>query len=154
MKYSYSYPFPVGTLHIVQKGESIIRISFRQDLTAVSKETNLIRETARQLDAYFNGTRTTFDIPLQPEGTPFQQKIWALLQKIPYGKTMTYKQLATLSGNANACRAVGMANNRNPIMIVIPCHRVIGADGSLTGYAGGLEVKQFLLQLEKAVPAR
>lgn len=149
MKYSYPYHSPVGTLHITQTGEFVTGLSFHPAPDARCRETALIRETARQLEAYFNGSRTTFDIPLRPEGTPFQQKIWGLLQKIPYGQTITYKQLATLAGNSKACRAAGMANNRNPVMIVIPCHRVIGSDGSLTGYAGGLPVKQQLLQLEQ-----
>ncbi len=105
-------------------------------------------EAARQLEAYFAGKRKQFDLPLNPTGTAFQQAVWRGLQTIPYGETRSYRQVAQLVGNAGASRAVGMANNKNPILIVIPCHRVIGSDGALVGYAGGLEVKKKLLALE------
>ena len=98
--------------------------------------------------AYLSGERRTFDLPLAPEGTAFQKAVWAELEKIPYGETRSYGQIAAQVGNAKACRAVGMANHRNPIPIFIPCHRVIGADGSLTGYGGGLDCKKVLLRLE------
>lgn len=150
MKYSYSYPAPIGTLYIVQTDDFITGISLRPAQDIRYEETALIRKTAAQLEEYFNGERTVFDLPLRPEGTPFQQKIWNLLQAIPYGETISYKQLAIRAGNPKACRAAGMANHRNPLIIVVPCHRVIGTNGSLTGYAGGLEVKQYLLQLEKS----
>jgi methylated-DNA-[protein]-cysteine S-methyltransferase len=103
---------------------------------------------AAQLDAYFAGQLTEFDLPLAPAGTPFQRQVWAALQQIPYGTTVSYGELADKLGKPNASRAVGLANGRNPIAIVIPCHRVIGADGSLTGYGGGLDRKRFLLDLE------
>jgi methylated-DNA-[protein]-cysteine S-methyltransferase len=103
---------------------------------------------AAQLDAYFERRRFAFDLPLRPEGTPFQLKVWAALKTIPYGKTMTYKEIALQIGNLAAIRAVGRANGSNPIPIIIPCHRVIGADGSLTGFGGGLPLKQALLKLE------
>ncbi len=103
---------------------------------------------ARQLAEYFAGHRTAFDLPLRPAGTQFQRRVWAALQTIPYGQTWSYGQLADAIGNASASRAVGLANGRNPIAVVIPCHRVIGSDGSLTGYGGGLDRKRYLLGLE------
>lgn len=106
-------------------------------------------KAADQLAEYFAGRRKEFDLPLNPEGTDFQRKIWNALQKIPFGETRSYKQLAEMAGSGKACRAVGGANNKNPLPVFIPCHRVIGADGSLVGYGGGLKIKQFLLELEK-----
>jgi methylated-DNA-[protein]-cysteine S-methyltransferase len=105
---------------------------------------------ARQLAGYFAGQRTEFDLPLAPAGTDFQRRVWAALQTIPYGQTWSYAQLAEKIGRASAVRAVGMANGKNPISLVIPCHRVIGSDGSLTGYGGGLDRKRFLLDLESS----
>jgi methylated-DNA-[protein]-cysteine S-methyltransferase len=101
-----------------------------------------------QLAEYFSGVRQDFDVPLELRGTDFQQQIWAELRRIPFGETTTYRRLAERIGNPNAVRAVGMANGRNPISIIVPCHRVIGANGKLTGYGGGLERKRFLLGLE------
>lgn len=118
---------------------------------AVSELTPLLAETVRQLDEYFAGKRHDFDLPLAPQGTPFQQKVWAALRQIPYGTTASYGQIAATMGNPKASRAVGMANNRNPIAIIIPCHRVIGSDGSLVGYGGGLPIKKQLLELEGAL---
>lgn len=109
-------------------------------------------QTRAQLDEYFAGDRRTFDLPLSPRGTPFQRDVWRALQRIPYGETISYAALATGIGKPTATRAVGAANGRNPLPIVVPCHRVIGADGSLTGFGGGLPIKQFLLALEGAVP--
>src|SRR5690606_32152543 len=103
----------------------------------------------RQLDAYFRGTLRTFDLPLAPQGTPFQQTVWEALRHIPYGQTVSYGELARRVGRPAAVRAVGLANGSNPIAIVIPCHRVIGANGTLTGYGGGLPTKQALLALER-----
>jgi methylated-DNA-[protein]-cysteine S-methyltransferase len=103
---------------------------------------------ADQLAAYFAGQLTEFDLPLAPAGTQFQQAVWAALRQIPYGETWSYGQLASKIGNPAAVRAIGLANGRNPIAVVVPCHRVIGADGSLTGYGGGLDRKRFLLDLE------
>ena len=111
----------------------------------------VLDEAARQLDAYFSGELTDFDLPLSMAGTEFQRRVWDCLRSIPYGDTWTYGQVAEKVGNSRAFRAVGMANNRNPIAIIVPCHRVIGADGSLTGYGGGLQRKQMLLDLEAAV---
>ena len=108
----------------------------------------MIVQARMQLDGYFAGTRTDFDLPVEPEGTNFQRVVWRALQEIPYGTTINYGTLARRIGNANASRAVGAANGRNPISIVIPCHRVIGARGDLTGYAGGMARKEALLRLE------
>lgn len=106
-----------------------------------------------QLGDYFAGHRRIFDLPLEPEGTPFQRRIWASLRAIPYGQTRSYAELARAIGNPAAIRAVAMANARNPISVIVPCHRVIGSDGRLTGYAGGLARKRFLLDLEAATAA-
>lgn len=111
-------------------------------------ETPLFREAKNQLDAYFAGRLKMFSLPLAPAGTEFRQKVWKLLQEIPYGTTRTYGEIAASAGDPKACRAVGMANNRNPLPILIPCHRVVGANGSLVGYGGGLDIKLRLLQLE------
>jgi methylated-DNA-[protein]-cysteine S-methyltransferase len=110
----------------------------------------ILREATRQLDEYFAGQRRSFDLPIRQAGTPFQQKVWAELQKIPYGERISYKELAARTGNSRACRAAGSANGRNHLFIVVPCHRVICSDGSLGGFAYGPEVKNFLLALEKA----
>jgi methylated-DNA-[protein]-cysteine S-methyltransferase len=110
----------------------------------------MLRVAADQLAAYFAGERTDFDLPLSPSGTPFQLSVWRALLSIPYGETISYRELARRIGNAKAVRAVGAANGRNPIPIIVPCHRVIGADGSLTGYGGGLPRKRLLLELEGA----
>ena len=108
-----------------------------------------MEEAARQLQEYFAGCRREFSLPLAPRGTEFQRQVWHALEGIPYGETRTYGEIARAIGKPKACRAVGMANHRNPLSILVPCHRVVGADGSLTGYGGGLEAKQFLLELEK-----
>jgi len=115
-----------------------------------ASDTPLLKATRAQLEEYFVGRRQHFDLPLAPRGTEFQQRVWAALRTIPHGLTASYADIARTLGDAKAVRAVGMANARNPIAIVVPCHRVIGADGSLTGYAGGLERKRALLALEGA----
>ena len=130
----------------------IIRLNSHPDQLPPQEELNatpLLKEAFRQLDEYLDGKRQGFDLPLAPQGTPFQQKVWQALQTIPYGETRSYKQIAEQIGNPLGCRAVGMANNKNPIGIIIPCHRVIGANGKLVGYAGGLDLKTQLLNLEK-----
>ena len=111
-------------------------------------ETELIKRAKKQLFEYFEGKRKNFDLPLLKEGTPFQISVWSALEKIPYGETRSYKDIAIAINNPKAVRSVGMANNRNKIAIFIPCHRVIGADGKLVGYGGGLHIKRFLLELE------
>lgn len=122
-------------------------------LDSIHDETAATREAARQLREYFNGERTVFDLTLAPEGTPFQMRVWKSLSEIPYARVRSYKDIAIAVGNVKAVRAVGMANHRNPISFIIPCHRVIGANGSLVGYGGGLELKQWLLDLERQVEA-
>lgn len=112
--------------------------------------TELTERASSELAEYLDGTRKSFDLPILLKGTPFQKKVWMALCSIPYGETRSYKDIAVQIGIKNAFRAVGMANNRNPLMIIVPCHRVIGSDGSLTGYACGLEIKRELLSLEKS----
>jgi methylated-DNA-[protein]-cysteine S-methyltransferase len=134
-----------GLKHLIfLKGEKKVGIP---DGWIENKE--FFREAARQLEAYFSGRLESFDLKLAPEGTDFQKSVWKALCEIPYGETRTYKEIAVSIGKPRAYRAVGLANNRNPIAIIIPCHRVIGSDGKLTGYASGLDVKEFLLKLEK-----
>lgn len=115
------------------------------------REVEPFKAAADQLDAYFAGELTRFDVPLAPRGSEFQQRVWAALQEIPYGRTESYGELAERIGSPGGARAVGLANGKNPIGIIIPCHRVVGADGSLTGYGGGLDRKKQLLDLELAV---
>lgn len=139
-----------GTLAIAADNTSITMLAFNSDRNSDLEvvETPLIRRAFIQLNEYFAGERQVFDLPLNPQGTEFQKKVWKALQGIPLGETRSYKQIAEAVGNPKACRAVGMANNRNPIAIIIPCHRVVGASGKLVGYAGGLDIKQKLLALE------
>lgn len=137
---------PVGRMYLASDGENITELRFGS--CESEKPDAVLMKAKAQLAEYFAGKRKSFDLPLKPEGTPFQQSVWRALREIPYGETATYGQIAERIGNRKACRAVGMANNRNPIAIIIPCHRVIGAGGSLTGYAGGLDKKEFLLELE------
>lgn len=112
----------------------------------------VLRDTSLQVQEYYAGTRQDFDLPLAPQGTDFQRKVWQALQDIPFGETRSYAGLAGMIRQPTASRAVGLANGRNPIAVIIPCHRVIGADGSLTGYAGGLRIKKALLEIENALP--
>lgn len=139
---------PLGPLTLSAGPEGLSAVAFgdRGSGTACP----LLEQAAAELAAYFAGQLRTFTVPLAPMGTDFQQRVWAALREIPYGGTATYGEIAARVGNPRACRAVGQANNRNPIPILIPCHRVIGAGGQLTGYAGGLDVKQKLLALERA----
>ncbi len=137
---------PVGKMYLVSDGENITELKFG---TRKNDSPDSVLLNARaELEEYFAGERKNFSVPLRPAGTPFQQSVWKALREIPYGDTASYGEIAKRIGNEKACRAVGMANNRNPIAIIIPCHRVIGAGGSLTGYAGGLDKKEFLLGLE------
>jgi len=151
MNYAYYYDTKIGKIGIVENGTSITHVEFREiGLKDINiNETPLIKEAFKQLSEYLNGERKIFDLPLDPLGTVFQMKVWKALQEIPYGATCSYKNIAEKIGNVKACRAVGMANNRNPISIIIPCHRVIGANGKLVGYGGGLDIKERLLNMEK-----
>jgi len=150
MKYVFYYEFPLKGIYIAQQDDIITDVAFRPVLGATKKETPLISQAAEMLREYFEGSRKSFDgLPIFAKGTPFQKKAWDALLTIPYGQTRSYKEQAEIIGNIKACRAVGTANGRNPISIIIPCHRVIGADKSLTGYGGGLELKEALLKLER-----
>ncbi len=150
MKSYSTYLSPVGRLIVAADGGGITDLRFGQvPAGAVERTTPLLETAIRQLDEYFAGRRREFDLPLNPSGTEFQRRVWGELLKIPYGQTRTYGQIAAAAGNPRASRAVGMANNRNPIAVIVPCHRVVGADGTLTGYAGGLGNKETLLRLEE-----
>ena len=151
MIYYYFYETIIGYLTISADEQGITDVSFgkRNPVHAVCEETPVIKQAVSELQEYFEGRRREFTVPLHPQGTDFQLRVWQVLRTIPYGKTWSYKQVATAAGNPNASRAVGMANNRNPIAIIIPCHRVIGANGRLVGYAGGLDVKEKLLEIEQ-----
>ena len=142
----------IGKLLIAGDAQTVRRIGFPNNNAPepgwIDESTGPLESTARQLQEYFNGRRTSFDLPVAPEGTAFQRKVWLALQDIPYGETISYGDLARRVGNPKASRAVGAANGQNPIPIVIPCHRVIGANGKLTGFGGGLPVKEALLELE------
>lgn len=144
---------PVGHLVLTSDGSALTGVLFDADVDPSWSTTPcaVLDRTAEQLGEYFAGARTDFDLPLAPAGTPFQRSTWLALREIPYAETINYGQLALRVGNPKAARAVGLANGRNPISIVVPCHRVIGADGSLTGYGGGLDRKRLLLDLERRV---
>ncbi|WP_130862760.1 methylated-DNA--[protein]-cysteine S-methyltransferase [Bacilliculturomica massiliensis] len=168
MRYHFSYDSEIGKICLMEENGAITHMHFLaptdefrretadrrtaemmiEDMTE-ERETDLIKKAWTELQEYLAGTRKDFDIPLAPRGTEFQKKVWKALLEIPYGETRTYKDIAERCGNAKACRAVGMANNRNPISVFIPCHRVVGANGKLVGYGGGLSVKEKLLELEK-----
>lgn len=155
MLYTLYHPSPVGLLRLEADGTGLCGVALQGDAElGEASPCPLLAEAAAQLDEYFAGGRRAFTLPLSLHGTPFQRRVWAALCQIPYGETGSYGQVAAAVGSPKACRAVGMANNRNPVMIVVPCHRVIGADGSLVGYGGGLAVKRALLALEaQAGPA-
>ena len=142
---------PIGLLTLQADEAAVTAIRFGAD--GAQDASPLLDAAEAQLREYFAGTRRTFDLPLAPRGTDFQLGVWQALRAIPFGETWSYAQLATRIGNASAMRAVGAANGRNPIPIIVPCHRVIGADGSLTGFGGGLPAKMFLLRLEGALPS-
>ncbi len=146
---------PVGPLTLQADEEGLRRVDFGQHapISAAAPEHPVLQAAVEQLNAYFRGERTTFDLPLAPVGTEFQSEVWHALQLIPCGEVRSYAEIAREIGRPRACRAVGMANNRNPISIIIPCHRVVGANGLLTGYGGGLDTKIRLLELEQ-VPLR
>lgn len=156
---STTYDSPVGTLTLVGGPVGLRAVLWSDDRAARAglRRTALVpgaapalAATARQLDEYFAGTRTTFDLPLDLQGTPFQLAAWRALAAIPYGETRTYAQQAAAIGTPAAVRAVGAANGRNPLSIVLPCHRVVGSDGGLRGFGGGLEAKEWLLRFERA----
>ena len=147
----FYYDTPIGRVGIEDDGDFITYVHFGEVKRpeALIRETPLIIKAAMELDEYFKGERDIFDLPLKLEGTEFQKKVWESLRRIPSGETRSYKQIAVEVGNPLAARAVGMANNKNKIPLFIPCHRVIGANGKLVGFEGGLEIKEKLLALEK-----
>ncbi len=150
MNAMFFYHSSLGKVSIIENGLAITEICFSDAAAdAVLKETALLKKAVDQLTEYLDGKRRVFNLPLSLNGTPFQLKVWEALQNIPYGCTKSYGQVAQAIGNKKAGRAVGMANNKNPIAIVVPCHRVIGFDGKLVGYGGGLDKKAYLLELEK-----
>ncbi len=148
----WRYDSPLGIYTVAEDGEGICALFFEERPGKekwTMRETPLLKRAAAQMAEYFSGARRSFDLPLSLKGTPFQMADWAALREIPYGQTRCYQQIAEQLGNPKACRAVGMANNRNPVAVIIPCHRVLGKGGKLVGYAGGLSVKQGLLALEQ-----
>lgn len=155
MKNNMVYGFfdaPIGRLTICADDAHITGLYFGEVITenVVPGDTNgLIKRACDELREYFDGKRKAFDLPLKPEGTDFQKAVWSALCMVPYGETRSYKDIALAVGNEKATRAVGMANNKNPISIIIPCHRIIGSGGKLVGYGGGLDIKEKLLDLER-----
>ena len=155
MKYIKYVETKLGKIGIVEENSKIVKVIIdngnnrnSKDKNVEEKDTKLLLEAKKQLEEYFEGKRKVFDLPLEQEGTEFQKKVWNALEEIPYGETRTYKEVAKMVGNEKASRAVGMANNKNNIPIIIPCHRVIGSNGKLVGYALGLDMKKYLLDLE------
>lgn len=143
------YHSSFGNMELSYEEGGVISLRMAEEGTKGEAPEGLALTVFRELDEYFQGRRKTFDFPCRTHGTAFQEKVWAALREIPYGETRSYRDIAEAIGHPKAYRAVGMANNANPLFIIIPCHRVIGADGSLTGYGGGLPMKKALLMLEK-----
>ena len=141
---------PIGWLRLTANEHALERIDFSEEPGTTATRSEILQEAVRQLNEYFSGSRLTFDLPLHLQGTPFQQQVWSALLQVPYGQTASYKDIAQAIGKPKAVRAVGMANGRNPIPIIVPCHRIIGADGQLVGYSSGLWRKEWLLKHEKA----
>lgn len=153
-----SYDSPIGTIYVAVSEEGVCRVELDEESWMAYKETqgkllyepDKCKAVIKQLEEYFKGIRSTFDVPIMLDGTEFQKNVWEKLQEIPYGEIRSYKQIAEAIGNPKAVRAVGGANRANPVPLLIPCHRVIGKDGSLTGYAGKkIDMKKYLLELEK-----
>lgn len=151
MKYIKKMNTKIGMITIIEEENQIVAIEINKKIEeeGIEKDTPLLKETEKQLMEYLEGKRKKFNVPLNPKGTEFMKAVWTALQDIPYGEVRTYKQIAERVGNPKASRAVGMANHRNPIPIMIPCHRVIGSNGKLVGYALGMEKKAYLLEWEK-----
>lgn len=153
MKQMYFYTVPIGTIGMAEENGHITDLVFGEEMLvgASLQETPLLAKAALQLREYFAGQRMEFDLPISFEdnGTEFMRKVWHGLLAIPYAETRSYQDIAIAAGSPKACRAVGQANHRNPISIIVPCHRVIGASGKLVGYGGGLPIKEYLLDLEK-----
>lgn len=165
-QYCHVMDSPVGLLRLTHDGRGLTGLAFHGGAGLRGRARRALERSdwradagpfaavKRQLQQYFDGERSSFDLPLAPEGTGFQLGVWRELQRIPYGQTLSYGELARRIGNPRACRAVGLANGANPLAIIVPCHRVIGADGSLTGFGGGLPIKHQLLALEQSVVMR
>lgn len=152
MKNIFFYQTAIGKIGIAESKNAITNLFFQGESIpkdAVLNETFILKEAGQQLYSYFLGKQKAFTLPLAPVGTEFMMRVWKSLQNIPYGETRSYKEIAQSINNPKASRAVGLANNKNPIPIFIPCHRVIGANGELVGFRSGLETKQYLLELEK-----
>jgi len=150
MKYAAVIDTPIGMLTLVEEDGALVEVRFGECRSGAQPgESPVLTQAAQELREYFDGKRRSFTVPLNPKGTPFQKRCWDALLLIPYGQTRTYGQQAAMIGNPKACRAVGMGNHRNPLPVLIPCHRVVGAGGALTGYAGGLNLKQKLLRIER-----
>ena len=149
MEKSY-YKSAIGTLEIICENNKLVSLKLVDYCEKTSVETDFIKDIKNQLDEYFSGKRTIFNIKINPKGTDFQKLVWKALQKIPYGKTKSYSEIAAATGNKNAQRAVGNACNKNPIMIIIPCHRVISKNGNTGGFAYGNSVKKKILELENS----
>ena len=151
MKTYYTYNTSIGECTLVEEDHFLIEIHYgKETIDGLYQTNDLLDQTFRELEEYFKGQRKEFNIPLQMKGTPFQLKVWEALCTIPYGKTCSYQDIAIQIGNPKAVRAVGMANNRNPIPFIVPCHRVIGKNKKLVGYAYGVELKQRLIEMEKS----
>lgn len=159
MIYFATYESPIQTLQLLSDGRSLIGLYMMSEKHALQRQSDWVEddtivpfpETKQQLNEYFAGSLMEFELPIQLHGTAFQQKVWEVLKTIPYGVTMSYGELAKQINQPNASRAVGLANGKNPVSIVVPCHRVIGANGKLTGYGGGIERKQWLLNHERLI---
>jgi methylated-DNA-[protein]-cysteine S-methyltransferase len=150
MTFSTQFSSPVGPLTLEGDDRSLTRLGFGEP-AAPQGDAQAVGAAAIQLEQYFAGERTEFDLDIELQGTPFERRVWDAVRAIPYGETASYAEIARRVGSPSACRAVGRANGRNPIAVIVPCHRVVGSDGSLTGYAGGVEMKRALLELERAV---
>jgi len=153
LKNIYPYDTAIGRIYVADNGRAIAGVFLPGNAVPAGipqNETDVIKRAVVQITEYLSGRRREFDVKVEPEGTDFQKRVWAALRTIPYGHTCSYSHIAHIAGNPKACRAVGMANNRNPVSIIIPCHRVIGKSGALVGYGGGLELKKYLLDMEAA----
>ena len=148
MTNKFYYKSPIGVLEIEPKNDIVLGLKVVESCDNVSEVTGYFAQVAKQLDEYFAGKRTKFELNISPKGTAFQKKVWAELLKIPYGKTKSYQEIAEAIGNTNAQRAVGSACNKNPILLIIPCHRVVSKSGKLTGFACGIDRKEQFLKLE------
>lgn len=145
---THTFNSPIGIVRLTEEGGAIIRIELTDAIDASAMPTPLLHETEQQILSFLEGKRRQLNFPIRMVGTPFQQRVWRALQQIPYGATRTYGEIASEIDHPKACRAVGMACNKNPLFLIVPCHRVVGANGKLTGFAYGTDAKRWLLGLE------